>query len=90
MLPPKRVACFCKPSGISTSEGKQLTHILAAVGAVGIPHLQQGTLPMVWWCTLNMLDSRATADKGKARIRGRYDNFNIIFKCQVLCFSKGK
>lgn len=47
MLPPKRVACFCKPSGITTSEGKQLTHILAALGAVGIPHLQQGTLPMV-------------------------------------------
>ena len=38
------VTCFCKPSVMSTSERKHLTHILAAFGAMGIPHLQQSTL----------------------------------------------
>lgn len=56
-------------------------HILATLGTIGIPHLQHRTLPTVG-CPLNMLDSWAIADQGKARIRGRYDNFKIIFRCQ--------
>ena len=39
-----------------TSELKHLTHILAALGTIGIPHLQHRTLPTVG-CPLNMLDS---------------------------------